>query len=81
MIPTPKQLLAQAMELPSPERGQLAAMLIDSLETEVDDDADADQAWSDEIQRRIIDINTGRVQLIPWTEVRRRMRGSDESSD
>ena len=79
MIQSPQQLLSQAMELPSPERGRLAAMLIDSLDTEVDNDAD--QAWSDEIQRRIDDINTGRVQLIPWSEVRRRMRGADESSD
>ena len=79
MIPIPQQLLSQAMQLPSPERGRLAAMLIDSLETEVDDDAD--QAWADEIQRRIDDINTGRVKLIPWSEVRRRMRGADESSD
>ena len=79
MIQSPQQLLSQAMELPSPERGRLAAMLIDSLDTEVDNDAD--QAWSDEIQRRIDDINTGRVQLVPWSEVRRRMRGADESSD
>ena len=79
MTPSPQQLLSPAMELPSLERGRLAAMLIDSLETEVDDDAD--QAWSDEIQRRIDDINTGRVQLIPWSEVRRRMRGADESGD
>ena len=79
MIQSPQQLLSQAMQLPSPERGRLAAMLIDSLETEVDDDAD--QAWADEIQRRIDDINTGRVKLIPWSEVRRRMRGADESSD
>ena len=79
MIQSPQQLFSQAMELPSLERGQLAAMLIDSLETEVDDDAE--QAWSDEIQRRIDDIDTGRVQLIPWSEVRRRMRGADESSD
>ena len=79
MTPSPQQLLSQAMELPSLERGRLAAMLIDSLETEVDDDAE--QAWSDEIQRRIDDIDTGRVQLIPWSEVRRRMRGADKSSD
>lgn len=79
MIPSPQQLLAQAMELPSSDRGRLAAMLIDSLEPEVDDDATT--AWSQEIQRRVEDINTGQVELISWSVVRRRMRGTDESGD
>ena len=72
-------VLEDVLRLSAEERSAVAAALIDSLETEVDDDAD--QAWSDEIQRRIDDIDTGRVQLIPWSEVRRRMRGADESGD
>ncbi len=79
MNQSPQELLAQAMEMPSSDRGRLAAMLIDSLETEVDDDAE--QAWADEIRRRIEDVEQGRVQLASWSEVRRRMRGSNESHD
>lgn len=75
MSPNPQQLLAHAMDLPAPEWGRLAAMLIDSLESETD--YDADREWSEEIRRRIADIDAGHVQLIPWTEVRRRMRGGD----
>lgn len=74
-----QELLAQALDLSPSERGRLAAMLIDSLETEVDEDADA--TWAEEIQRRVEDIDRGRVQLIPWSEVRRRMRDADESGD
>lgn len=74
-----QELLAQALDLSPSERGRLAAMLIDSLETEVDEDADA--TWAEEIQRRVEDIDQGRVQLIPWSEVRRRMRDADESGD
>ncbi len=43
-------------------------------------DDDADQVWSDEIQQRMQDIDEGRVQMIPWSEVRRRVRGQDEST-
>lgn len=74
-----QELLAQALDLSTSERGRLAALLIDSLETEVDEDADA--TWAEEIQRRVEDIDRGRVQLIPWSEVRRRMRDADESGD
>lgn len=79
MIQSPQQLLAHAMGLPSGDRGRLAALLIDSLEPDVDDNAD--QAWADEIRHRVEDFRTGQVQLVPWAEVRRRMRGPDESSD
>ena len=78
MSQSPQQLLTEALELPSSDRGQLAAMLIDSLEGETDEVAD--QAWSDEIQQRLQDIDRGWVRMIPWSEVRSRLRGSDDSA-
>lgn len=72
---TPQQLLNDALEMPSPDRGRLAALLIESLESETD--ADADQAWSEEIDRRLTDIDDGRVKMIPAEEARRMIRGQD----
>jgi putative addiction module component (TIGR02574 family) len=76
MSQSPQQLLTEALEMPSADRGQLAAILIESLESDADDDG-ADEAWSDEISQRLQDIDAGRVRMIPWTEVRKRLRGQD----
>jgi len=61
--------------MPSPDRGRLAALLIESLEPETD--ADADQAWSEEIARRLNEIDEGRVKMIPAEEARRIIRGQN----
>jgi putative addiction module component (TIGR02574 family) len=45
--------------------------LLDSLDTEVDEDAEA--AWATEVNRRVAELDSGAVKSIPWTEVRRRL--------
>ena len=50
MIQSPQELLERAMELTSSDRGRLAAMLIESLETLRDDDTD--EAWSERSEER-----------------------------
>ena len=67
-----KQLLLEALRLPEAERAALAGELIESLETEVD--ADAEAAWSAEIHRRVEALNAGRARTVPWAEARRRIR-------
>ncbi len=53
-------------------RAALATSLFESL-----DEGPADQgveaAWSEEVKRRIEDIDSGKVQMIPYEEVRRRL--------
>lgn len=73
-----KQILLEALRLPETERAALAGELIDSLETEVDVDAEA--AWSQEIHRRVEELNAGRAQTIPWAEARRRIRMAAQGS-
>lgn len=73
-----QHLLTEALRLPAEERGELIASLIDSLETEVDTDADA--AWSDEIARRLQEIDDGQVEMIDWSEALRIIRGQDGTS-
>jgi putative addiction module component (TIGR02574 family) len=78
MTQAAQQLLTEALRLPTEDRGELIASLIDSLETE--SDADADAAWSDEIARRLREIDEGRVEMIEWSEARRLIRGQDGTS-
>jgi len=67
----PKQLLAEALQLPPEERAALAGELIRSLDPEVDDDAEA--AWSVEIRRRLERLDAGLANTVPWAEARRRI--------
>jgi putative addiction module component (TIGR02574 family) len=67
-----KQILLEALRLPDEERAAIAGELIESLDTEVD--ADAEAAWSSEIHRRVEELKTGRARTIPWAEARRRIR-------
>lgn len=79
MSPEVKKLLTDALQLPPQSRAELAAELIDSLDQEVDEDAE--EAWSAEIARRVEDLETGRVKAVPWTEARRRIMGLSGGSD
>ncbi|MBI1893796.1 MAG: addiction module protein [Candidatus Rokubacteria bacterium] len=67
----PKQLLAEALQLPPEERAALAGELIQSLDPEVDEDAEA--AWSVEIRRRIERLDAGLANTVPWADARRRI--------
>ncbi len=74
-----KKLEAEAMELSRRERAELAHRLIVSLEEEASDDpAEVEQAWAEEIQRRVAQLEAGTVELIPagqvFAESRNRLR-------
>lgn len=66
-------ILHEALALPPEVRAALADSLLGSLETEVD--ADTEQAWREEIERRVVALNEGRARLVPWEEVRGRLMG------
>jgi putative addiction module component (TIGR02574 family) len=65
------ELLKEALALPPEARAALVGLLLDSLDTDVDEDAEA--AWETEVNRRVADLDAGVVQMIPWPEVRRRL--------
>ena len=65
-------MLNEALKLPTEARAALADLLLDSLDVEVDEDAE--QAWRQEIQQRLHDIDSGAVKLIPWADARRRLQ-------
>jgi putative addiction module component (TIGR02574 family) len=55
MSRSPAELLSEALHLPVEARAALADSLLDSLDTEVD--ANAEEAWRDEIYRRLKEID------------------------
>jgi putative addiction module component (TIGR02574 family) len=65
-------ILKKALALPPEERATIVDSLLESLEPSPPDEG-VEQAWGEEIKRRVEDIDAGRVQLIPYEEVRRRL--------
>ena len=39
---------------------------------------DVEVAWSAEIERRLVEIDAGMVELIPWDDVRAELLGESE---
>jgi len=66
------EVLRDALALPPEARAALIDSLIGSLDIEVDEDAE--EAWREEIYRRLQQIDSGAVKLIPWDDARRRLR-------
>ena len=68
----PNQILEQALTLPENQRAAIAASLLNSLDSESDSDSEAE--WELEIKRRLDEIDNGTVELIPWSEVQRKVQ-------
>lgn len=66
-----ERLLDEALQLPEADRADLAARLIQSLESEID--ADVDAAWAAEIERRCAALDSGEAVTSDWSEVRQRI--------
>ena len=66
-------LLQQALKLPTEARAALAGSLIASLDDAVDEDAEV--AWQATIERRIAEIDSGDVKMVPWSVARKRILG------
>ena len=70
MSPDISELLKKALALPPEARAALAGSLLESLDEEPADEG-VEAAWSEEIQRRIEELDSGKVKPIPWAEARR----------
>jgi putative addiction module component (TIGR02574 family) len=66
------QILRDAIQLPPGSGADIAGTLLESLDEPGDKGVEA--AWAKEIERRIRDVESGKVKLVPWSEVRRRLR-------
>ena len=62
------ELFREAAELSERERAELAGLLLESLESEQDEDVES--AWAEEIERRVRQLDSGEVKAIPWAQIR-----------
>ena len=69
-----KQILEEALKLPPEARAALAGTLLESLEEPTDQTAE--EAWAVEVRRRLIELDSGASETVPWPEARRRILGS-----
>ena len=67
-----RDLLQKALALPENERAELAGNLLSSLDTAVDQDVDAN--WQREVAHRLDEVQSGKVETIPWEEVQQKGR-------
>jgi len=67
-----EQLKQDLLALPTDSRASLAHALIESLDDEVDQDAEV--LWRDEIRRRDAEVKSGRAVLKPAEQVLREAR-------
>ena len=66
------KLKHELLKLPAAERVRLAEFPFTSVDT---DEADnLDELWEEELERRIADLDSGKVKPVPWEEVRNRLR-------
>jgi putative addiction module component (TIGR02574 family) len=63
-------LEAEALKLKSSERAAFAQLLLASL----DEDAEIEEAWAAEVERRIADVESGAIQVIPISEALAQLR-------
>jgi putative addiction module component (TIGR02574 family) len=65
-------LESEALKLTPGERAALAQRLLASL----DEDSEIEDAWAAEIERRIAEVESGAVQVIPIAEALARVRAA-----
>lgn len=78
MVRNTEAILIEALQLPLQERIALASRLLASLDEKVDEGVD--EAWGEEVKKRLDDIDSGRVEMVPWETVRKEMRGIVDGS-
>jgi putative addiction module component (TIGR02574 family) len=76
LTPEVSKLLEQALSLSVEEQEALANSLFSNLDREMSEgpaEEGVEEAWAEEIKRRIDDIQSGRTKMIPYEQVRRRL--------
>ncbi len=76
---TVQGIIKEALEKPEIERARIAETLISSLHELPS--RDIEEAWQKEIQRRVQEVDSGKVECIPWEEIRDRLYGNANAKD
>jgi putative addiction module component (TIGR02574 family) len=70
----PREIESEALQLPPKERARLAQRLLASLDETAD--RDAEQVWLQEAERRLDELESGKVTGIPAEQVFKRARST-----
>jgi len=70
MSPEVSDLLKRALALPVDERAALANTLLDSLEAT---NQSVEEAWDEEVARRMEALKAGKAVTVPWEELHREL--------
>jgi putative addiction module component (TIGR02574 family) len=70
MSPEISDLLKRALALSVDERAALANTLLDSLEIT---NQSVEEAWDEEVGRRIKDLKAGKAVTVPWEQLHREL--------
>jgi putative addiction module component (TIGR02574 family) len=65
------ELFRRASYLPDSDRATLAGLLIESLESE--HEKDVESVWLGEIERRLHELDLGKIKTVPWKQVRAKL--------
>jgi putative addiction module component (TIGR02574 family) len=65
------ELFRRASELAGNDRATLAGLLIESLESGQENDVESQ--WLGEIERRLEELDSGKVKTVPWKQVRAKL--------
>ena len=68
MTPQVSEVLEKALALSTQDRGLIIDRLIESLDDEPAEEG-VEAAWSEEIKRRVEEIESGKVEMIPGEQV------------
>jgi len=63
------QLVNEVLDQPHTQRGRLAQLLLWSLEEDVDEPAEVERAWEEELERRLQEWRSGRDPGVPAEQV------------
>ena len=69
-------IVKSALELPEPERAEVARKIMESFDDEAS--ADVENAWAEEVARRIRDLTEGRATTVAASEALERARSRIE---
>jgi putative addiction module component (TIGR02574 family) len=70
-----RELYDKASQLSENDRAELAGLLLETLQQHPD--PGVEQAWAEEIERRLADYRAGRVRTISWPELRSQLHRSN----
>jgi len=65
---TAEAVLKEALNLAETDRAEIAGALLESIEPSPE--AEVETAWRQEVAVRVAALDSGRVETIPWEEIR-----------